>query len=267
MRSLAEESAGTPAEERGGSNIVDNWPSGRCQSSKVLQFYFDPNRRNSLSDNDFQFPAAPAASEPKSAFRAWVRQVHRSLDTRALESISQASCRGVEGILQDVIAPEAGLGVMLYVPIRGEIDTISLASWANQRAARVCVGRGSSRTSLLQPVAIEPDAFPPSGWDRERCEPDAWGMLVPRNHVPVRASSLGAVVVPGLAFDQRGHRLGRGAGVYDRFLASLPPQVVRIGVIPEALVAPELPVEAHDVPMHWVVTERRAIRGAAAGTA
>ena len=90
-------------------------------------------------------------------------------------------------------------------------------------------------------------------------------MLVPRDHVPIRPAALAAVIVPGLAFDLRGHRLGRGAGVYDRFLASLPPTTLRIGVIPEALVAPELPVEPHDVPMHWVVTERRAIPGAAVG--
>ena len=86
-------------------------------------------------------------------------------------------------------------------------------------------------------------------------------MPVPRDHVPVRASSLTAVLVPGLAFDEHGHRLGRGAGVYDRFLATLPPNVLRIGLAPEALVAPQLPVEAHDVPMHVVVTERRVIRG------
>jgi len=154
---------------------------------------------------------------------------------------------------------------MLYVPIRGEIDTISLASWAMARGARVCVGRGSSRTAILQPVAIDPAACGSAGWGRDRSEPDAWGMLVPRDHVPIRPAALAAVIVPGLAFDLRGHRLGRGAGVYDRFLASLPPTTLRIGVIPEALVAPELPVEPHDVPMHWVVTERRAIPGAAVG--
>lgn len=151
---------------------------------------------------------------------------------------------------------------MLFVPIKGEIDTISLASWVLARDGKVCVGRASSRTAPLQPVAIDPAVCRPSGWDRTNAEPDAWGVLVPRNHVPVRASSLTAVVVPGLAFDERGHRLGRGGGVYDRFLGSLPGSVLRIGITPEALVAPELPTEPHDVPMHWVVTERRVIRGA-----
>ena len=154
---------------------------------------------------------------------------------------------------------------MVYVPIRGEIDPIFVASRAIAAGWRLCVGRGTSTTSTLQSVAVKPSLIAGGAWHRESCEPDAWGMPVPRDHVPVRASSLTAVLVPGLAFDEHGHRLGRGAGVYDRFLATLPPNVLRIGLAPEALVAPQLPVEAHDVPMHVVVTERRVIRGVPVG--
>ncbi len=80
-------------------------------------------------------------------------------------------------------------------------------------------------------------------------------MPVPRLHTPVSAASLHAVIVPGLAFDRAGNRLGRGKGVYDRFLSTLPPTTLRIGLVPSALVADRLPTEPHDVPMHAVVTE------------
>ena len=148
---------------------------------------------------------------------------------------------------------------MVYVPIRGEIDPIFANRWAISHEWQLAVGRATSRTSVLQPVAVESADLGSDGWYRDRCETDAWDMLVPRNHVPIRAASLTAVVVPGLAYDRRGHRLGRGAGVYDRFLATLPPHVLRIGVIPTALVVPELPTEPHDMPMHFVVTEREVI--------
>ncbi|MEL7156494.1 MAG: 5-formyltetrahydrofolate cyclo-ligase [Actinomycetota bacterium] len=59
---------------------------------------------------------------------------------------------------------------------------------------------------------------------------------------------IGAVLVPGLAFDRSGRRLGRGAGYYDRFLARLAPNVPRIGITSGYLVA-ELPTDDHDVPM------------------
>jgi 5-formyltetrahydrofolate cyclo-ligase len=207
----------------------------------------------------------PSANEPKVAFRAWVRQVSKGLPPQDLAAISTASCANLVGILADHAGNADPRFLMVYVPIRGEIDPIFANRWAISHDWRLAVGRATSRTSVLQPVAVEPADLGPDGWLRERCETDAWDMLVPRNHVPIRAASLTAVVVPGLAFDRRGHRLGRGAGVYDRFLATLPPHVLRIGVIPAALVVPELPTEPHDVPMHFVVTEHEVIAANAPG--
>ena len=97
-------------------------------------------------------------------------------------------------------------------------------------------------------------------WNPRVLEPDAWGMLVPRAKVPVRAQSIAVAFIPGLAFDRAGHRLGRGAGVYDRLLATLPPSAVRVGVTVADRVVPELPHEAHDVRMHAIATPDEIIR-------
>ena len=146
--------------------------------------------------------------------------------------------------------------MMVYVPIRFEIDPITLASAAILVDWEVCVGRGLSRESTLHPVAIDPSFIAGGSWHLDLAAPDAWGMSVPRDHTPVRASTLTAVVVPGLAFDRQGHRLGRGAGVYDRFLSTLPPETLRIGLVPAALLVDELPTDAHDVRMHAIATEQ-----------
>ena len=216
-----------------------------------------------MADNVFQpHPTPPDPSEPKTAFRAWVRQVRKGINQRDLDAISQ----GIEGQAWDILSNNTRSDVapmlMVYVPIRGEIDPIFVASRAVAAGWRLCVGRGTSTTSTLQCVSVDPSFIAAGVWHRDGCEPDAWGMPVPRDHVPVRAAGLAAVLVPGLAFDAHGNRLGRGAGVYDRFLAMLPPSVLRVGLCPEALVAPALPTEPHDVPMHFVVTERRVIAGA-----
>jgi 5-formyltetrahydrofolate cyclo-ligase len=152
--------------------------------------------------------------------------------------------------------------IMLYVPIRGEIDPIVLASWAIAADWDLCIGWGSSRSATLQPVGVHPEFIAGGTWHRDQCEPDAWDMPVPRAHAPVRTSTLTAVIVPGLAFDRRGQRLGRGAGVYDRFLSTLAPHTLRIGVIPDAQLVDALPTEPHDVPMHFVVTEKQVIAAA-----
>ena len=76
-----------------------------------------------------------------------------------------------------------------------------------------------------------------------------FGFEQPRADAPLVADDeIGAVLVPGLAFGRMGHRLGRGAGYYDRFLARLAPTVPRIGITAGYIVA-ELPTEDHDVIM------------------
>lgn len=62
------------------------------------------------------------------------------------------------------------------------------------------------------------------------------------------------VLVPGLAFDMQGGRLGHGAGYYDRFLARLGPDVLRIGVS-DGYIVSGLPMDATDVPMTHLATE------------
>lgn len=66
------------------------------------------------------------------------------------------------------------------------------------------------------------------------------------------------VLIPGLAFDQRGHRLGRGKGFYDRTFEKRN-DVIKVGVAYESQITGELPLEPHDVKMDFIVTELRII--------
>ena len=65
----------------------------------------------------------------------------------------------------------------------------------------------------------------------------------------------GCVIYPGLAFTRGLARLGQGGGYYDRLSAKLRPHCVRIGVCHGVQMIDALPEDAHDVTMHWVVTE------------
>lgn len=62
-------------------------------------------------------------------------------------------------------------------------------------------------------------------------------------------------LVPGVAFDRAGRRLGRGGGHYDRLLAG--GRGPRVGVAYDWQIVPVVPCEPHDVRMHWVVTDAR----------
>lgn len=82
---------------------------------------------------------------------------------------------------------------------------------------------------------------------------NTWGIPEPVSGVPVEPDQFDLVIVPLLAFDERGHRLGYGKGFYDKFLKRCTSQCVKVGLSffgPESL----LPSEAHDVALNSVVT-------------
>ena len=68
-------------------------------------------------------------------------------------------------------------------------------------------------------------------------------------------ATLDAVIVPGLAFTTDGRRLGQGGGHFDRFLPRLPAACVTIGVCFHEQLVADLPTSAHDVHVHYVVTD------------
>lgn len=80
----------------------------------------------------------------------------------------------------------------------------------------------------------------------------------PSNTPQIPVSEVDAAVLPALAFDRTGFRLGYGGGFYDRFLAGFSGPT--IGVTHSALLLDELPHEAHDVPLHWLVTEQGTVQ-------
>jgi len=77
----------------------------------------------------------------------------------------------------------------------------------------------------------------------------------------VDPAEIEAVLVPGLAWDRRGGRLGRGAGYYDRLFAHEAWRGFRCGVFFGFQEVPAVPTEPWDVPLHAVVTDREVWRG------
>jgi 5-formyltetrahydrofolate cyclo-ligase len=88
----------------------------------------------------------------------------------------------------------------------------------------------------------------------------ATGRLVAVPEADVEPSWPDVVIVPGLAFTTAGDRLGQGGGWYDRFLSKVRPDCTTIGVCFAEQIVDALPVEAHDVSMDHVVSDRGVLR-------
>ncbi|WP_027150195.1 5-formyltetrahydrofolate cyclo-ligase [Methylobacter tundripaludum] len=97
--------------------------------------------------------------------------------------------------------------------------------------------------------------------------PGMWGILEPPKQrwgelgKEVAPEQLDCVMVPGVAFDRNGGRLGNGAGYYDRLLKSVRADAVLIGVCFESQLVEQVAMDAHDVAMDIVMTEKNLYAG------
>lgn len=152
--------------------------------------------------------------------------------------------------------------LLLYYPIRGEVDLRSLARGPFGRAGRVYLPRVvPDRRRLAVHEVPEPnhlfdDRRKAGGEDL--LVPGAYGVMEP-DPERCRTAELGeldAALVPGVVFDRSGFRIGYGEGYYDRLLARFPPGIPTVGVCFEGqLHDEELPVEEHDQPVDWIACE------------
>jgi 5-formyltetrahydrofolate cyclo-ligase len=91
--------------------------------------------------------------------------------------------------------------------------------------------------------------------------PGPFGLAQPSEHAPRVAHDLiDAVIVPGVAFDEQGTRLGYGGGYYDRLLPMMRPECMRIGIGFDGQVLAHIPAEDHDECVDVIVTPARIIR-------
>jgi 5-formyltetrahydrofolate cyclo-ligase len=95
-------------------------------------------------------------------------------------------------------------------------------------------------------------------YDPTRLARHRFGMLEPAPDLPViDPTTLDLVLVPGVAFDRRGGRLGFGGGYYDRLLPTTP--ALRVGITYDECLADTLPCDEHDQRMNWVITQSQEI--------
>jgi 5-formyltetrahydrofolate cyclo-ligase len=144
-------------------------------------------------------------------------------------------------------------GVALFWPIleRHEVDLRALDSSLRARGVRVAYpsldpDTGNMTFRFVDDVATLEDA--------------GYGFAEPpRDAAIAAASELDVVVVPAIAVDPTGHRIGYGAGYYDRTLPAFVPPAVAIAVIYDWQLIAEVPATPGDVRVDWIITDLRVL--------
>ncbi|MEO8674831.1 MAG: 5-formyltetrahydrofolate cyclo-ligase [Casimicrobiaceae bacterium] len=142
--------------------------------------------------------------------------------------------------------------LLLTLPFRSEWDSLPLVRQALAAGKSVVVPRVNATTRMLELHAI---ADP----DRDAA-PGHQGIPEPLAHCPAVAPALvDWVLVPGVAFDRAGRRLGYGGGYYDRLLPLLSPRAARIAGAFDLQIVDRVPSGPHDVTVDRIVTPSDAI--------
>jgi 5-formyltetrahydrofolate cyclo-ligase len=187
--------------------------------------------------------------QAKELLRREVREARAHLSRQLVRTLSHAACLR----LADLPAFGMTRHVVVYAPIENEVDPGSIVDAATADGKRVYYPRVNGKS--LDFLTASPGTLAPG----------AFGIPEPQTGAPLPLAVDEAVlfVVPGLAFDLRGIRLGRGGGYYDRTLARYA-RARRLGLAYEFQVLPALPATRDDVAMDAVVTEARVLecRGA-----
>lgn len=134
----------------------------------------------------------------------------------------------------------------LFLPIekQNEINTYIIKEYLEGNQKKVY-------TSRIQPGSFDMDTFLLS--PRTIFKESKMGIPIPIDAEKVDTSDLQVILIPLLAFDKAGNRIGYGKGYYDVFLKRLNPEVVKVGLsyfLPEE----KIPVEKHDMPLDYCIT-------------
>ena len=185
----------------------------------------------------------------KAALREQLLAARRRVADEIRADEARLLCDHLEA-LQNIVSSDAT--VCAYVPVGAEPGSVEMLDVLLKRSARVLlpVARTDADNAAL---ALRWGEYRAGALTAGR-----WGLLEPPEPwLPASAiAGAGLVLVPALAVDRAGVRLGRGRGFYDRSLRSRAPQAPLVAVVRDTELVDTLPAEPHDIPMTHALTPR-----------
>jgi 5-formyltetrahydrofolate cyclo-ligase len=187
--------------------------------------------------------------ERKQELRAAALRKRRSIDPEELAELSAL----VEANVRSLPEYKRARLIISYCAKDDEVQTRPLIERALAEGKRVAV--------ILTDVSSKTLSFSEIKSFEDDLAPGAFGILEPRPgrvHL-VSLAEADVVLVPLVAWDERGDRLGYGAGYIDRALEGAG-RTAKVGLALESQRLPQIPESRHDVPLDIVVTEKRVVR-------
>lgn len=176
----------------------------------------------------------------KRQLRQEIKRLKQTISPGQRALLSSKICAAIEAL--------PGFGqvsrILLYHALPDETDTTPmLTAWNGKKDLYLPIVKGDDLiVSPYSPRALKQGAF---------------GIWEPSHIQETDPASIEWIVVPGVAFDRKANRLGRGKGFYDRLLAQT--HALKIGICYDLQLLDEIPAEPHDIKMDIIVTENNII--------
>lgn len=176
----------------------------------------------------------------KAEIRDQVAQRKKTLDFQTLEKLSVAAVKNFQTL--EIFKSARAVGA--YMPMADEVDVTPLFQ-ASEKT--FYIPAFDEATGLYRMARLAPEL-----------KKGRFGILEPAVPAFAAEDDLDLIVVPGVAFDRAGRRIGRGGGFYDRLLPQY--TAVRAGICFDFQCLQPVPAEEHDIWMGWVVTETQILK-------
>jgi 5-formyltetrahydrofolate cyclo-ligase len=186
----------------------------------------------------------PSTQDQKRQLRQQCKAIRKGLNDEARQKTCQAVCAHLaEWDIFHIVET-----ILTYMPIHTEIDLCSLLTdFPEKRWLLPRITPGEDGRMTFHP------------YDPDNLTLHPFGMAEPSLDLPqVSPNEIQLVLVPGLAFDHSGWRLGYGGGYFDRFLKDF--GGLSVGVVYRDLLLETVPHGEYDIPMKWLVTEDGLIK-------
>lgn len=169
------------------------------------------------------------------------------MSVEAKREASEAICKRLASIASISFAD----AIFAYLALEDEVDLFSMMKTWIDESRTVGVPLVSWEDKTMRAGVLH-------SMDDKTLVETRFGLREPTHRHPIPADYIDAIIVPGLAFDASGGRLGRGGGFYDRYLDASRPPIV-IGVAFDEQIQDEVHLEPHDQRMTVVVTQTRTL--------
>ncbi len=165
------------------------------------------------------------------------------LKTQKEEDRSRKSKLITGKLLRNKVFKKAKI-VMFYIAFGGEVNTEEMIREAKKIGKLICVPVCRKDKETMQPAILK---------DHAKLKKGPYGVLEPVAQDRVKPEELDLIIVPGLAFDKKGNRLGRGKGCYDRFLCTLSEKTPALSLAFDFQILPLVPTTSYDVSVKKVI--------------